>query len=319
MLKILLVKTSSMGDVINNLPVVTDILARVPDAVIDWVVEESFADIPALHPGIRRIIPVAMRRWRKGLWRAATWREIAAFRQQLRQESYSLVLDTQGLMKSALITAQAQGTRCGFDWRSAWEPLATLAYQRKFPVDPALHAVIRYRLLASQAFGYELGPRLDYGIETPKESLPWLLQSPYVVLLHATSRPEKLWPADAWVQVGAHFHALGFTSVIPWGSEREHARSRLLAERIPNAVVPPRMRIRQAAALLGGAHLVVGVDTGLIHLAAALKKKALGIFCGSDPAANGLYADTPVANIGSVGQSPSASEVIAAIEILAQQ
>jgi len=307
-----------MGDVINNLPVATDILAHFPGAQIDWVVEEAFADIPRMHAGIHEVIPVAIRRWRKHLFKRDTWREISAFKQKLHNNHYDLVLDTQGLIKSALITHFAQGTRCGFAWNSAWEPLATLVYDKKFSVDKTLHAVERYRTLAAQAFNYCFERRIDYGTLAPALALPWLPEEPFAVLLHATSRSEKLWPESSWVELGAYFKAQGMVCVLPWGNADEQERSYRLAESIPGATVPPVMRLTEAAVMLSSAGAIVGVDTGLVHLAAALKKPVAAIYCGSDPAVNGLYADTPTCNLGGIGMTPTVAAVIAAVEKLAR-
>jgi heptosyltransferase-1 len=313
---ILLVKTSSMGDIIHNLPVVSDILARMPDANIDWVAEESFADIPALHPGVRRVIPVAVRRWRRSLLRPDTWSQMRRFARTLRATRYDVVLDSQGLIKSALMTRLARGTRCGLAWDSAWEPLASLAYGRKFHVNPELHAVMRYRQLAAQALQYSLPARLDYGIRAPACDFPWVPDAPYAVLLHATSRAEKLWPETAWIELAARLHEHGIAIVLPWGSLAERERSVRLAAQMAQAVVAPPMRLGEAAALLAQAKLVVGVDTGLVHLASAVGAPVIGIYCGSDPARNGLVADTPFANLGNVGLSPTVPEVVATAMVL---
>lgn len=315
---ILLVKTSSMGDIIHNLPVVSDILAHMPEARIDWVAEEGFADIPALHPGVRRVIPVAVRRWRRSLLRLGTWSEVRNFTRQLRATPYDMVLDSQGLIKSALMTRMARGTRCGLAWDSAWEPLASLAYDRKFHVDPELHAVTRYRQLAAQAFGYTLPARLDYGIRATGGELPWLPSSPYAVLLHATSRREKLWPEAAWIELAARLEDQGMAAVLPWGTPTERERSARLAAHMTQAVVAPSMRLEEAATLLAGARLVVGVDTGLVHLASAVGVPVVGIYCGSDPARNGLVADTPFVNLGNVGLTPTVAEVANAATALLQ-
>jgi heptosyltransferase-1 len=307
---ILLVKTSSMGDIIHNLPVVSDILAAMPEAKIDWVAEESFAEIPVLHPGVRRVIPVAIRRWRRSLFQSGTWSEIRRFVHALRATRYDMVLDSQGLIKSALMARLARGTRCGLDWNSAREPLASLAYGRKFSVNPAMHAVTRYRQLAAQAFGYPLPARLDYGVRAPTHALPWLPNGSYAVLLHATSRAEKLWPETAWIELAAHLHGQGMATVLPWGTPAERERSTRLAAQMAQAVVAPSMGLGQAATLLAHARLVVGVDTGLVHLATAVGVPAVGIYCGSDPARNGLIADTPFANLGNVGVVPTVAEVV---------
>lgn len=316
MKKILLVKISSMGDVIHNLPIVADIRARFPDARIDWVVEEAFADVPRMHPAIHRAIPLALRRWRKALHRPATWRELSAFRAALRETDYDYILDTQGLLKSALIARTAHGSRCGLDWASAWEPLATLLYNRKFAVNPALHAVERYRRLAAQALALPADLPLDYGIRAPALALPWLPDAPYAVLLHATSRPEKLWPAAHWIDLGVQLRAQGLAAVLPWGNVQEFERAEQLTQQIPGAVLAPRLRLTEAAAMLAQARVVIGVDTGLVHLASALAVPTVALYCGSDPAENGLYAQSPIRNLGAPGDLPAVADTLGAIRAI---
>ncbi|MDD5329151.1 MAG: lipopolysaccharide heptosyltransferase I [Sulfuricella sp.] len=315
--KILLVKTSSMGDVIHNLPVVSDIRTRFPDAQIDWVVEESFAGIPALHLGVGAILPVAVRRWRKNPLSASVRGETGAFVRLLRGKVYDVVLDTQGLIKSALITRLAQGTRCGFDWSSAREPLAALFYDETVQVEKGRHAVERNRMLAGRAFGYTADEPVNYGIAAPILALPWLPARPFAVLLHATSRDDKLWAEAGWVALGAHLAGRGITSVLPWGSETEHRRSLQLAERIPGAVVPPALSLAEAAALLSRSVAAIGVDTGLIHLAAALNVPAIAIYCASDPGLTGLHASGKAASLGRAGAAPDAAAVIDALDRIA--
>lgn len=316
MKKILLVKISSMGDVIHNLPIVADIRARFPDARIDWAVEEAFADVPRMHPAISRVIPLALRRWRKTLHKPATWREISAFGASLRATEYDCILDTQGLLKSALIARMAHGPASGLNWASAWEPLGTLLYRHKFAVDPALHAVERYRRLAALALDLPADLPLDYGLRAPELALPWLPDSPYAVLLHATSRPEKLWPASHWVELGTQLQAQGMAAVLPWGNVEEFERAQQLTAQIPQAVLAPRLRLTEAAAMLAQAQVVIGVDTGLVHLASALAVPTVALYCGSDPAENGLYAESPVRNLGAPGDMPTVAETVAAIRAL---
>lgn len=315
--KILLVKTSSMGDVIHNLPVVSDILAHFPEAEIDWVVEESFAGIPALHPGVGEIIPVAVRRWRKNLFSRTVLAEISAFVKHVRSKTYDVVLDTQGLIKSALITRLAQGARCGFDRHSAREPLAALFYDKTLKVEKNQHAVVRNRLLAGRALGYSPDDPVNYGIAAPSLALPWLPTTPFAVLLHATSRDDKLWPEADWIALGAYLAGKGIACVLPWGSAAEQQRSRRLAERIPNAVVPPALTLGQAATLLSHSIATVGVDTGLVHLAAALNVPAIAIYCASDPGLTGLYTSGQAVNLGGAGAPPDAASVIDALSRIA--
>lgn len=316
MLKILLVKTSSMGDVIHCLPVVGDIRANFPDARIDWVVEENFAGIPALHPGVSQVIPVAVRRWRKNPFSRAVHAEVGSFVTSLRSQIYDVVLDLQGLLKSALITRLAHGTRCGFDRQSAREPISARFYDEAVRIEKGRQAVERNRLLAGHVFGYTPDSPVDYGIVAPSIKLPWLPANPHAVLLHATSRDDKLWPEADWVAVGAHLAGRGISSVLPWGSAPELARSQRLAHQIPGAIVPPALTLGEAAAALGTSVAAIGVDTGLIHLAGALGVPSVAVYCASDPGLTGLYTCGKAINLGSAGAPPDSSAVIDALNSL---
>jgi len=310
---ILLIKTSSLGDVLHNLPVVTDIRSHFPEARIDWVVEENFAALPALHHGVREVIPVALRRWRESWW--ASRGEIRAACRNLHARHYDIALDTQGLLKSALITRCAQTARCGFARDSAREPLASLFYHRRFSVPRNLHAVERNRQLAAQALGYALDEPADYGIRPPAIARPvWLMGGAYAVLLHATSRADKLWNEANWIALGHYLHEKNIRCVLPWGNAAEQARSLRLAAAITDAIVPPRLSLNEAAALLGGAQAVIGVDTGLAHLAAALGVPTVGIYTATDPALTGLYAGRCAVNLGNIDRAPDAAAVIAALQ-----
>jgi heptosyltransferase-1 len=311
--RILLVKTSSLGDVIHNLPVAGDIRAALPDAVIDWVVEESYAAIPRLHPAVARVLPVALRRWRYGFLGAAARAQIGAFARELRRESYDAVIDTQGLVKSALIARLARGTRHGLDFASAREPLSPF-YDRVYPVPWSLHAVERNRALAAHALGYRVPARVDYGIAAPPATASWLPGGRYAVLAHATSSSSKLWALDRWVELGMRLEERGTRSVLPWGSAAEQARARDIAGRVPGAVVAPALSLPQMAAALAGAWAVIGVDTGLTHLACALGRPTVGIYCATDPGATGLYGGARAVNLGGKNAPPAVREVLDAME-----
>ena len=307
--KLLFVKTSSLGDVVHQLPAVSDAAANLGQPRIDWVVEEPFAAIAAMHPAVRRVIPVKLRRWRSAWWRGATWSEIGAFRATLREERYDAIVDTQSLVKSALVSLCALGARHGMDAASAREPLAARFYDRRHAVPRGLHAVERNRRLAAAALGYALaGPPhygLDAGIEAEAPS------EPYAVFLTMTSRADKLWSEASWSELG---RALGMRVVLPWGTEAERARAARIAATLAPAVVPPRMTLEQLARLFARAEVVVGVDTGLTHLAAALGARTVGLYCGSDPALTGLYGAARASNIGTLGRAASAAEVLRALK-----
>ena len=316
-LRILLVKTSSLGDVIHNLPVVCDIVSHYPEARIDWLVEESFASLPKLHPRVDKVITVAVRRWKRSVFQSSTWREIGAMRSTLAQCRYDLIIDTQGLLKSALLGANANGPHYGYDRSSAREPLASLFYQHTYPVARLQHAVERNRQLAAQALGYTLQGKADFGIHAPEiASLEWLPSARYFVLLHATSRDDKLWEETNWVALGKQLHEQGIACVLPWGSAKEQERSQRLAALIPEAIATPKLNLDQVATLLAGAHAIVGVDTGIAHLAAALHRPTIGIYTATDPLLTGVYQGDLTINLGGMQHSPSVAEVSAAISKL---
>jgi heptosyltransferase-1 len=309
--RILLVKTSSMGDVLHNLPVATDIRRHFPGARIDWVVEESFASLPALHPAVEQTLTVALRRWRKAWW--ASRGEMRAACARLSAADYDHVVDTQGLLKSALIARCARAPKYGFDRRSAREPLAALLYDRTFAVPRDLHAVERNRRLAAQALGYALETAADYGIRAPELPLPWLPGEPYVVLLHATSRDDKLWAEENWIALGRALDQAGLRAVLPWGSAQEKARAERLCAAVPRAICTPRLGLDEAATLLARSRGAIGVDTGLSHLAVALGVPTVGLYVSTDPGLTGLYGGARAINLGGKGAPPAVNDVWAAL------
>lgn len=298
---ILFVKTSSLGDVVHNCPAASDVARRFPGAEIDWVVEESFAGIAALHPAVRRVIPVAVRRWRAAPWRAQAWREMRALRDELRAKRYDFVVDTQSLLKSALIASLSRGTRHGMDRASAREPLAARFYDVVHPVPRGGHAVERNRDLTARALGYSIdGAAVDYGLRAAAPA------GGHIVFLTMTSRADKLWPQERWIELGGR---LAVPLVLPWGSGTERDRAEAIASRLPAAAVPERLDFPALGKLFAGARAVVGLDTGLTHFAAALGTPTVGIYCGSDPSLTGLYGLPRAKNVGALGRMPSAEEV----------
>jgi len=300
---------------VHNCPAVSDVARHLPGAVIDWAVEEPFAEVARLHPAVRGVIPVAIRRWRGELALASTWSELAAFWRRLQEDRYDHVIDSQGLVKSALVTRIARGLRHGFDRASAREPFAACLYDRRHPVSASLHAVERNRRLAAAALGYVAGEACDYGLDpgTPAAGAALDLPQPLAILLTMSSRADKLWPEEHWRALGVAVAAGGVHCVLPWGSEQERHRCTRIATAIPRAVVPRRMTLSELARLAQAARFVVGVDTGLTHLAAALGRPTLGIYCGSDPGLTGLHAGTTVSNLGTAGLAPAPSEALAAL------
>jgi heptosyltransferase-1 len=313
--RILFIKTSSLGDVVHNGPAVSDVARHLPGAEIDWVVEEPFAEIAALHGAVRRVIPVAIRRWRAAPFARRTWAEMGAFRRALRERRYERVIDSQGLLKSALVCALARGERHGFDRRSAREPLAARFYDTRHSVQRGLHAVERNRRLAAAALGFEADGPCDYGFSA-EGTAPLAAGGPLAVLLSMSSRAEKLWDDSRWIELGGALAQKGLQCVLPWGSAAERERSERIAAAIPRAAAPRRMGLAELARLMRGAHCVVGLDTGLAHLAGALGAVSIGIFCGSDPRLTGLYGAARARSVGGPGAPPQAAQVLAALESL---
>jgi heptosyltransferase-1 len=281
-MRVLIVKTSSLGDLVHALPAVTDAHAARTQVRFDWLSEKAFAEIPAWHPAVERVIPCEMRRWRKNLWlswRSGEWRR---FRNALRESPYDLVLDAQGLFKSAFLASQARGPVAGH----ARENAAALFYDRSIPVPRNDHAVDRQRDLFAKALGYERPVTApDFGLARALFAKPDLAQ-PYVVFLHATTWPTKCWPESYWQQLGRWFMHQGCSVVLPWGNEAE----RIVAERIATdfgGVVLPRMNLTAVAGVLAHAQVVVGVDTGLAHLAAAVNTPSVTLYGPTLPGLTG--------------------------------
>ena len=253
-MNILIVKTSSLGDVIHMMPAISDAAQAIPNLKIDWLVEEPFAAIPAWHTAVQKIIPIAMRRWKKNLIRQTTWQEISSARQTLRQTTYDLIIDSQGLLKSAIWALMANGIRVGYDRQSIREPMASLFYDKGLAVSRQLHAVERNRLLLAQALGYRLSNTSpDYGLQGLQLRLPIppiTLPPQSVVALHGTSRDDKLWPVESWISLAEALKTNNHTLVLPWGSEAEHQRARQIAQYATNTHVLPKLNLDAMACVL---------------------------------------------------------------------
>jgi heptosyltransferase-1 len=311
---ILFIKTSSLGDVIHHMPALTEARRRLPGARFAWVVEEAFAPLVGLHPAVSEVIPVASRRWRGALHSPSTWRELTAFSRALRSRRYDEIVDTQGLLfKSALIARLARGRRHGYDADSIRERAASSLYDVQHAVGRDLHAIARNRMLTALALGYQSDGAPEFGLERSK--LARTATRPYGILLHATARPEKEWPQRLWIALGRALRHRT-TLLLPWGNEAERARSTRIAAALDDAPVPERQPLDAMARLIAGASFVVGVDTGLLHLAAALGVPLVAIFVGSEPGLTGPMGRGPIAVLGGKDQMPSVDEVAGALERL---
>jgi heptosyltransferase-1 len=248
---------------------VTDAAAAISGIRFDWVVEEAFEEIPGWHPAVDHVIPVALRRWRKG-WRKAWGNgEIGDFRLAVSREPYDLVIDAQGLFKSALMAYLADGPRVGLDRESAREPLAALSYNRRVKVSRQMHAIERIRMLFATALDYAVPDgEPDYGISVTTEAGDG--GRPYLLFLHGTTWPTKLWPRKYWIKLTRLATAAGYGVLFPWGSSDEKKRARAIVAGAGSGQLLPKLGLSGLARMLAGAAGVVGVDSGLAHLAAAI-------------------------------------------------
>ena len=335
--KILLVKLSSLGDVLHNLPIVWDLRARLPNSKIDWVVEEAYVHLltPLLSTagfkGIDRIIPFGLRRWKKNLLKLSTWKQFFAFKKALQSVQYDYLIETQGLLKSALVCALAKKSPnavvaglANATQYSGYEPVARAFYNQSVQVPVDCHAVDRSRWVMSSALDWALIDRTDAPLFFPDSYTQSLLeapiaglQKPYVLCFHSTAREAKRWSNHNWIALGKELTGRGYQVVFPWGNASEKRVSQELAKDIPDAFVPPAFSIEDAFSVITGAALTVGVDTGLTHLAAVLGKPTVEIYCDSPRwKTEGYWAKT-ICNVGDIESPPSALEVInASLDLL---
>ena len=338
--KILLVKLSSLGDVLHNLPIVWDLRKRLPNAQIDWIVEEGYVHL--LDPlkttesfrGIDRIIPVAFRRWRKNLFSIKTWREFFAMRKALQATTYDVLLETQGLLKSALVCALAKKSNHAIvaglgnaTEHSGYEPMARMFYTQSVHVPVKCHAIDRSRWVMCSAFDWPLfdrrsEPPLFYPSSFVEQLKPLAFEGlrklpnsapvPYVVCFHSTARAAKRWPNAHWVELGKALSSQGYQVIFPWGSSEEMKISALMASQVPGAIVPRAFSIEEAYSLVAHAALTIGVDTGLTHLAAVLGKPTVEIYCDSPRWKTEGYWSGSIGNVGDWQQEPSVDAVLRA-------
>jgi heptosyltransferase-1 len=291
-MRVLLIKMSSLGDVVHALVPLTDARRALPKLELDWVIEEAYQFIPELNPGVRRVIPVALRRWRRSPWSMLRDNQWFRFRADLRKDEYDLVLDAQGLLKSAWIGTQARGPLVGRSRTSAREPLASAFYKRRFEIDLSLSEVEQLRQLFALALNYP-PPKTpaDFGLDlqrTPAHEL----KNRYAVLVHGAAWQTKLWPVPNWQELGRHLASHGLKIWLPWGNDEEKCRAEQIASAC-NGTVLPKFGISELVPLLAQAQVVIGLDTGLTHMAIALGAPTVTLYGPSVP----VYGEVAGGNV----------------------
>jgi len=291
--RVLIIKTSSLGDVIHTLPALTDAAHAIPGIRFDWVVEEGFAEIPSWHPAVDQVIPVAIRRWRKNVWQTIKSGEWKAFKQRVRERKYDLVIDAQGLVKSAWLTRYVKAPVAGLDRYSAREGWASRFYDRRLSVATGQHAVERVRQLFAMALAYDLPEGIgNYGLDLERLQLP--PAAPYVVFLHGTTWATKHWPEAYWRELAERMGRRKLEVRLPWGNPAEKARAERIAQGLNNCQVLPKLNLAGVARVLAAAKACVAVDTGLGHLAAALDVPTISLFGPTNPGLTGAYGRTQI-------------------------
>jgi heptosyltransferase I len=320
-MRILLVKLSSLGDVIHNLPVASDIRAAFPDATIDWVTEAPYAALVAQHPAVTDVLPIHLRAAKRAWFSPSAWAQLFRDKAALAARRYDLIIDTQGLLKSAVIGNWSNGAMMGFDAQSIREPVAIRWYKQRFAVSKSLHAVARNRALAASALGYAVPSKCDYGLSGANTA--WerrqpepLLSAPYAVLLHATSRADKRWPVESWQALGAALCAQGWHVLLPSGNDAEFAVSEAIASTCASASARRVTSLTDTAAMLAHAHAVVGTDTGLSHLAVARGRPTVGLYLTTQPALTGLYGERAINLGGGTRDAPATVSPLAVLDAL---
>lgn len=294
-MRVLIIKTSSLGDIIHTLPALSDALKAIPNIQFDWLVEDSLQTIPSWHKGVNHIIPMPFRRLRKkGLFTflmILVQGEFSHFIKKLQANKYDVIIDAQGLFKSIFWLFFLKGKKVGFSFSSIKEPLASIFYQKKIKVSWNLHAVVRNRSLFAESLNYPLPNNVaDYGIHLPNVSnnnISDKESTSYVVFLHGTTWETKLWPTQYWIKLGKMIEEHKMKIKLFWGDEIEEQRAHEIAQHLRNAEVLPRASLEEAASILSRAKVVVALDTGLGHLACALNVPTISLYGPTDPALTG--------------------------------
>lgn len=324
-MKILIVRVSSLGDVLHTMPMVADIRQHFPEAQIDWVVEEAYVGLLRLNPQVNRILPFALRRWKKRLFSREIRQEMTAFGRQLHETTYDVVLDVQGLIKTGIVMGLAKTVKGGIKAGlanategSGYEPLSRFFHNKSIPVNARTHAVARGRILAGKVLGYEPTTVPDFALRVPDVECPVKVNAPYTLFFHGTAGISKKWAPANWIATGRSLASQGMQVLLPWGNPTEHELARVLAGQIPGAVVLPALSVEQMIVLMQGASLIVGLDTGFTHIAAAYCRPTIEIYCDSPRwKTEGNWSDK-IINLGDKGAPPTAEQVLGAVGQLYQ-
>ena len=274
-----------MGDLVQTLPALSDAARAIPGISFDWIVDESFAQVPGWHRNVETVIPSAFKRWRKNWRRAFKSGEPQSFLKKVRAQKYDYIVDVQCELKSAIASRLARGPRYGYNSRAVHEWGAQFAYQKKFFVPKDRHSLQRMRQLLAGALGYKYDEALvDYGIDRARLGLVQIdLPERFVVFIHSTSWTSKVWPEFYWQDLLNNVTADGYSVVLPWGDEVERQRAVRIAAGNEKAIVLPALSISEKAAIINRAAATVGLDTGLSHIAAALDIPSITIYGATDP------------------------------------
>ena len=287
---VLVVKMSSMGDIIHTLPALTDATIAIPDIKFDWVVEPAFQEIPIWHKAVQEVIVAPLREWKKNLFNRENLAKMSSFFAKLRAKKYDVVIDAQGLIKSAVLTRFCKSKIYGgFNALSAREAIASFLYNKKAMVPVNLHAIARTRQLFTEILGYALpDQRLDYGVDW-KCFNSEIVDKPYLVFLHGTTWDTKHWPEIYWLQLAEIAGLHGYAVYMTWAGVAQKARVERLSSKVAAITMLPHLSITEAVIYLKGARGVVTVDTGFGHLASALELPMVSLYGPTDPDKVGMF------------------------------
>lgn len=319
-MNILIVRVSSLGDIVHNMPMLADIKHHYPDADIDWVVEEAYVNLVLLNQYVRYVFPIALRRWRQNLYSMHTYKEISLFFHNLRQYKYNIVFDTQGLLKTGVIMRCARSSqRIGLansTKGSSYEVISRVFHTYSVPINIYTHAVLRARIVAAAALGYKINQRVNFGLLEDKISNFTLSKKFYAIFFHGTTRVAKLWPIKCWVFVARLLNKRKMPVLLPWSTLEEKETAYMLAKHVPNVIVLPSLSLIKLVMLIKYASLIIGVDTGLTHISAALCRPTIELYCDSPRWSTEGNWSSKIINLGDLGAMPNVVQVMRAINTL---